>query len=267
MPEEPLDEAGREILAAVPELGERKTAEAAVDRLIAMRDARVKRLFERLVASKVYEKETADGEAEPVWAPVLAETDEGMRASLYPLLAKAVPGEGEQALPAGPPSEVVDFGELKRFRVFRPALNRIRDSLALIGLELDDPEERRQSAIDTGNKRQAEAVPLLSKLAEEDPDRGVRRAAAESLALIRASGSDPATPPEAVVEAVEELGRLKSIRALGLLEQLAADEGCTPREVAAAASRVGRAACSGTFPSPTGSRMSSSGFRWARSSS
>ncbi len=165
-----------------------------------------------------------------MWAPVIAEADDGsgMRARLYPLLAKGVPGTGEVALPEGEPSAVVPFGELSRFRVFRPALNRIRDSLALIGLGLDDPEERRQSAVDTGNKRQSEAVPLLVKLAEEDPDLSVRRAAAESLALIRASGSDPAATPAEVVAAIEKIGDLKSIRGMDLLKELAADEESPP---------------------------------------
>ncbi|MBB6441197.1 urea ABC transporter permease subunit UrtB [Phycisphaera mikurensis] len=236
--EEQADAVGRVILAAVPELGERKTAEDAVDRLIGLKDVRVKRLFERLVASEVYER---GDEAGIVWAPVIADAEDGsgMQASLYPLLAEgeAAASEGETALPAAPPSAVVPFDELKRFRVFRPALNRIRDSLALIGLELDDPAERERAAIDTGNKRQSEAVPLLVELAEEDPDAGVRRAAAESLALIRASGGDPAATPGQVVAAVEQIGTLKSIRGLDLLDRLAADEEATPavRSAAAAA--------------------------------
>lgn len=247
------DEAERRILAALADLTDRDLAEDAVDRLIALRDVRVKRLFERLVANEVYEREV-DGEDRPVWAPVLLDAADGsgMQAHLFPLLAEANPAAAgdeqadaeaaadadagaDAALPTGPPEAVVPFSELSRYRVFRRALNRIRDSLALIGLELEDPAERRRAAIDTGNKRQVEALPRLLELAAGDPDPTVMKAAAESLALIRASGSDPQATPEEVVAAVSAIGELKSIRGLDLLNRLVADEQ-SPEAVVAAAS-------------------------------
>jgi urea ABC transporter permease protein UrtB/urea ABC transporter permease protein UrtC len=201
------------IVTAVGTLDDRDRAEATVRDLIALQDVRVKRFFERVVAQEVYLRDGA-----PVWASSMGQEAGGeLRATLHPLLAErrddgAVDAEVEATVP---------FAELTRLRVNRRALNLMRDALAVIGLEVDDPRERLRSAIDVGNKRQAQALPLLRRLADADPDAAVRRAASESAALMTAAGADPAAGEAEVAAAIVRLGELQSVRALGMLREQA----------------------------------------------
>ncbi len=210
--QEATDEIERDILDSLDSLTNRKTAQDTVAKLISYKDIRVKRLFERIVDNQVYARGN-----DVVWAPVLIEDEQGdLQATLFPLLSPLK----DDGSPDAEAVETVPYSELSRFRVFRRAFNEMRDSLAIIGLELEDPVERERSAIDVGNKRQLEAVPLLTVMVDEDPDPAIRRAAKESLALINASGSNPDADDATIDQAIVTLGEFKSIRALDLLKSL-----------------------------------------------
>ncbi len=216
---EALDDAA--VLAIARGLNENTTAEQAVARLIALKDPRVVRLFGRLMDNQL---RTLGADGPIVWRP--GDTD-----AVFDPLAK-----GQAPLAVEPAGE--QLGELKTFRGKRKARRAVQQRLALLGLEVDDAQTRAESARSVGNKRQAEALTLLRELAQNDPDRTVRRYAAGSAALIVLD--DAAASPADRAAAAAALGEVRSIRARDLLEALAADDQTPAALAAAAAAAVAR---------------------------
>ncbi|MBB6428236.1 urea ABC transporter permease subunit UrtB [Algisphaera agarilytica] len=216
-----------ELLELAVNLGSSKLASETVEQLIGMGDARVLRLFERLMANEL--RTVGD---RLVWEPPALEGESPAEAGA-PLLLNAVAAE----------RELLDLetlkvdGELpksKSFRGNRKARKVIQQRLSLMGLDLKDPVIREESARNVGNKRQLEALPKLLELAENDPEKAIRRTAEESANLIVASGTDPEADEATRVAAIAGLGELKSIRGLDVLKEVINSDDSTPAMVAAA---------------------------------
>ena len=215
----PPDDAA--VLQIARGLNDNKTAEDAVTELVALKDPRVVRLFDRLMENQL---RTLGADGPIVWRP------DGEDGAFDPL------AKGHVAVEPVPTAE--QLTDLKSFRGKRKARRAVQQRLSLLGLEVDDAETRAEAAREVGNKRQAEALPLLQQLAENDPDATVRRFAAGSAALIVLD--DAAAPVADRVAAARTLGEVKSIRARGPLEALANDAGADAQIAAAARSAVGQ---------------------------
>ena len=190
----PPDDAA--VLQIARGLNDNATAEDAVTELVALKDPRVVRLFDRLMENQL---RTLGADGPIVWRP------DGEDGAFDPL------AKGQVAVEPAPTAE--QLTDLKSFRGKRKARRAVQQRLSLLGLEVDDAETRAEAAREVGNKRQTEALPLLKQLAENDPDATVRRFAAGSAALIVLD--DAAAPVADRVAAARTLGEVKSIRARG----------------------------------------------------
>ncbi len=195
-------------------LNDNATAQDAVDQLVALKDPRVVRLFNRLMDNQL---RTLGREGPLVWRP----DDNGVLDPLAKERVAVVPAPSDEQL-----------ADLKSFRGKRKARRGVQQRLALLGLEVDDVQTRAESARSVGNKRQAEALPLLRQLAQADPDAGVRRLAAGSAALIVLDDAQASVGDRAA--AAQTLGELKSIRALAVLDGITADAAADPAVATAA---------------------------------
>lgn len=110
----------------------------------------------------------------------------------------------------------------------------IRQTLDVLALADPDPSARRSSVVKLGNSQKLQYVPLLQGRLAKEPDRDVRKAIQESIAMLQLG--DPA--PAVQIEAANTLGRLGTIGALDLLNRAAA--GPKP-DVAQAASQAAKA--------------------------
>ncbi len=218
------------ILALVPDLDSGKLGPDAVEQLIALKDVRVLRLFDRLMLNEL---QVYNGRY--VWVPLASygtDADGQSTADLYDPLA-----ESDRLTIDGKPATVL-AANLQRFGGNRSVRRLLQTRLSLMALEVDDPAARLNAAIDLGNKQKADALPALLSLANDDPDPRVRRAAAESVALIRATNSDPDATPDEQLAAIQHLGTAKSIRAKGPLQDLLRAETASPDHLAAAQTSV-----------------------------
>ena len=214
------------ILALVPDLDSGKAGPDAVEALSALKDVRVLRLFDRLMLNELQQY----GERY-VWVPTASYgTDDDGRnvADLYDPLA-----ESERLTIDGKPATVLS-GDLDGFGGNRAVRRLLQTRLSLMALEVDDPAARLNAVIDLGNKQKADALPALLALADDDPDPRVRRAAAESVALIRATGSEPDATSDEQLAAIQHLGEVGSIRARGPLQDLLRADTAAPGHLAAA---------------------------------
>ena len=99
-----------------------------------------------------------------------------------------------------------------------------------------DPAVRRGAAVKLGNQADAATAAVVEAALAREPDRWVRRALAEALALIRlAHGA-----PEARAAAAATLGAVHSMNGLPALQRLAGDAAATAAEREAAALAVRR---------------------------
>ncbi|MEM9882028.1 MAG: urea ABC transporter permease subunit UrtB, partial [Planctomycetota bacterium] len=224
-PAELTDEA---VLALALDLGEARLALDTVDRLALLADARVLRLFERLMENEL--RTVGD---RLIWEPAPLATDPPRAADAGPLLLDPL---AKERVRLDPETLTVD-GALPRVRSFRGnrrARRVIQAKLSVLGLEVSDPEVREESARNVGNKRQLEALPLLNELAANDPVKAVRLTALESAHLIVASGTDPDADEAARLTAIAGLGEVKSIRGRDVLRDITRDENASEAEAAAA---------------------------------
>ncbi|MEM1208230.1 MAG: urea ABC transporter permease subunit UrtB [Planctomycetota bacterium] len=217
-----------QIVALIPALDDNAAGPDAVETLASFNDVRVLRLFERLMANELH---AWDGRV--VWAPADAarELDDGAEVvDVKDPLAEDAPFfvDGQPA--------VVPEGDLDSFRGKRRVRRLVQQRLSLLGLTVSDAEVRYDSARDVGNKGQAEALPTLRDMADNDPSARVRRVAEESAFILIADGAIPGATPEQRLEAIVGLGRLDSVRGLDLLQQIAnnPDESAAARAAAKA---------------------------------
>jgi urea transport system permease protein len=222
--EKKLESQIRQIL---PQLAETNTGPAAVEELVALREAQVLTVFQRLIDRTVY---TIDGKL--VFIPDdFKKDDKGVEtARVYDLFAAG----SESGTITADPIRTVTKEEMsgKDFSMPRPVRTQINNALRVLGLKVNDDAIRRTAARDLGNRRQADALPDLREAASNDPSSKVRHDATESVHLIIASGSDPSSKPEDRIASVARLGELNSLRALDMLKEQAAKPDLSPADKA-----------------------------------
>ena len=132
----------------------------------------------------------------------------------HPLTGEPVLGDdGKQAKP-----DVLDLGDISPRRDERKVAAQARFFLRLFS---PDPEVRLSGAKKCGDPPyNIDAVELLGEIAQKDSDNKIRYTARESQLLIQLSGQVPEQNTEERIEAIRQLGEIKSLRALPRLESL-----------------------------------------------
>ena len=132
----------------------------------------------------------------------------------HPLTGEPVLGDdGKQAKP-----DVSDLGDISPNRDERKVAAQARFFLRLLS---PDAEVRLSGAKKCGDPPyNIDAVELLGEIAQKDSDNNIRYTARESQLLIQLSGQLPEQNAEERIEAVRQLGEIKSLRALPRLESL-----------------------------------------------
>ena len=132
----------------------------------------------------------------------------------HPLTGEPVLGDdGKQAKP-----DVSDLGDISPNRDERKLAAQARFFLRLLS---PDAEVRLSGAKKCGDPPyNIDAVELLGEIAQKDSDNNIRYTARESQLLIQLSGQLPEQNAEERIEAVRQLGEIKSLRALPRLESL-----------------------------------------------
>jgi urea transport system permease protein len=155
---------------------------------------------------------------------VCAETEEDddfneLAPLTHPLTGETVlEQDGKQAKP-----DVLDLEEMSPNRADRLAA---RSALFLLKLSSPDAESRLVAVKKSGAQPfNAEALPFLTDMAENDPNEKIKFTAKESLLLIRLGTDVPLGQAEQRWAAAGQLAKVKSLRALPVLEELLRDEG------------------------------------------
>ena len=132
----------------------------------------------------------------------------------HPLTGEPVLGDdGKQAKP-----DVLDLGDISPNRDERKWAAQGKFFLRLLS---PDAEVRLSGAKKCGDPPyNIDAVELLGEIAQKDSDNNIRYTARESQLLIQLSGQLPEQNAEERIEAVRQLGEIKSLRALPRLESL-----------------------------------------------
>ena len=132
----------------------------------------------------------------------------------HPLTGEPVLGDdGKQAKP-----DVLDLGDISPSRDERKVAAQARFFLRLFS---PDAEVRLSGAKKCGDPPyNIDAVELLGEIAQKDSDNKIRYTARESQLLIQLSGQVPEQNTEERIEAIRQLGEIKSLRALPRLESL-----------------------------------------------
>lgn len=100
----------------------------------------------------------------------------------------------------------------------------IKTALDLFALTNPDPKMRRDAVIKLGQEQNSEYLPHFEAHLKTESIAEVRKALNEAVALTQMNSSDEAIR----TSAIQELGRLRSIYALGFLQQLEADIKASP---------------------------------------
>jgi len=137
----------------------------------------------------------------------------------HPLTGEPVLGDdGNQAKP-----DILDLEDMSPDRAGRLAA---RSALFLLKLSSPNPESRLVAVKKSGTPPyNAESIPFLTDMAENDPDEKIQFTAKESLLLIRLGTDVPLGQAEQRWAAAGQLAGMKSLRALPILEELLRDEG------------------------------------------
>jgi len=132
----------------------------------------------------------------------------------HPLTGEPVLGDdGKQAKP-----DVLDLGDISPNRDERKVAAQARFFLRLFS---SDAEVRLSGAKKCGDPPyNIDAVELLGEIAQKDSDNKIRYTARESQLLIQLSGQVPEQNAEERIEAIRQLGEIRSLRALPRLEAL-----------------------------------------------
>jgi urea ABC transporter permease protein UrtB/urea ABC transporter permease protein UrtC len=203
------DEVSARIRELLPLINDDDTGEPAVAEMLAMRDPRVKRVFERI-----------DGRTLYLWegrAVYVSQTARRDGQEVAPLLD---PVTGQPLVVDGQPV-LVEAAFLRprenRLQGGRATRRGVRAGLAVIDLYAERDATRLTAARRVGDTRQADALPTLREMAANDPDWRVRIAAGESVAIIVMTGADPESTAEDRLAAAAALGALRSIRGESLI--------------------------------------------------
>ena len=130
---------------------------------------------------------------------------------------------------------LADLTEVAADRVLRLVIKPFLDAdETRVQLRDPDPAVRQGAAVKLGNQADAGAVPVVEEALQKEPNRWVRQALAEALAMIRlAHGDGPVRAAAATA-----LGNLHAQNALPALRRAAADPGAGAPERAAAATAI-----------------------------
>ena len=132
---------------------------------------------------------------------------------VHPLTKKPVMIDGKQARPL-----IEDLTDISPGRKVRKIAN---SSKFLIRLASPNPKDRISGVKKTGDPPQnIDAIPSLQRIIKEDPDEKIQWTAKESLLLIRLAGVLPEQTAKDREAAIQELGNIKSLRALPRLQIL-----------------------------------------------
>jgi len=115
----------------------------------------------------------------------------------------------------------------------RSAIQQALDSLTLAD---PDPDARHAAVVKLGNSQKAVYIPVLQARLALEPDRGVRQALEEAIAMIQLNASDPAVQ----AAAAGKLADLSSMGSVDALKALAAKTSAAP-EVRLAADKAATA--------------------------
>lgn len=204
------DAVGDEIRRLVMDLADREKAGAAIGKLTAIKDDRVP-----IVLGHVESRSLAVYQDQLVFVAG-AETDaDGKKVSLIYDLFTLLPTENA---PLADPLAKAPSSELKPFSEVRKARQEIIRVRRIVALGSKNPEIRLSTVRRLGETVDASSLEPIRKLANEDVNKRVRRAAKESAALIVLGTTDAKARPDDVLEAVKTLGELQSLRALGVLQ-------------------------------------------------
>jgi len=130
---------------------------------------------------------------------------------------------------------LTDLTEVGADRALRLVIKPFLDAdETRVQLRDPDPSVRRGAAVKLGNQADPGAVAVVEDALQKEPDRWVRQALAEALAMIRLAHGDGASRAAAATA----LGNLHAQNALPALRRLAADTGAGAPERAAAAGAV-----------------------------
>src|SRR6266542_4269397 len=130
---------------------------------------------------------------------------------------------------------LADLTEVGADRALRLVIKPFLDAdETRVQLRNPDPAVRQGAAVKLGNQADAGAVPVVEEALRKEPDRWVRQALAEALAMIRLAHGDGS----ARAAAATALGNLHAQNALPALRRLAADTSAGAPEQAAATATI-----------------------------
>ena len=219
-----------EHLKTIKELTSKTKAAAAVETLVETKHKGVKYLLQRLKDRTIHTFK--DGVV--FVAETETDADGNELAHIYPaLIVPAADGSLDESK-----KQTVNKSEISTFKVARKARKEITRALSLVGLYLDDDAERLAAATYVGNKRLADAMPILEKLVQEEPNAKIKFVMQESIAIIIVADDGSVYPLEKRVESIAALGDMSSIRALDLLKQKSESETANPEEREVAISSI-----------------------------
>ena len=215
-----VEQAPADHLKLIFELKDRSSAAAAVDALVALKHTGVKYLFQRIMDRTIYEY----GEG-LVYVAAKDTNEAGIEiAQAYPVyLPSDESGKIDKST-----KTLIPFSELKSFKPNRKARKGINRALSIIGLYLEDPVERLAASTYVGNKRLADALPILAELIKQEQDTKIKFVMQESISIITAADVNGDLGLEARVGAVVELGNMNSIRSLDLLKEISKETDLNP---------------------------------------
>ena len=207
------------------QLAKRNTYAPAVEALVAIGGDGVEAIFSHIKDRKLYLWRD-----QIVYIPTFEKNATGKSMGKAYTMTTPTPSEDKPA--TNQIIEEVSKPDTQVFKVQRKARKQITQAMAVIELYNKNITKRRAAAKKVGDSRKTSALPRLREMAETDKDAKTRFIAKESAALIVLSGNAPDADAEARLTAAKELGRLKSIRALDVLNQMCNVEGISSPDAA-----------------------------------
>jgi urea transport system permease protein len=189
-------------------------------------DSRVGRVFELYRLGSLYRLEE-----EVVYYDETEEDED-----FYEFALLLDPLTGEPLLDGENQPRKVLIDDLEEVDVSRNERILIRSAEVLLRLSDQDVASRLAAVKRCGQPpRNVEAVPFLKELAVSDPEEVVRYTARESMLLTQFSEERLGLDEKEKIQIAVELGRLKSLRSVGVLEDVIAKEGTESSELGIAA--------------------------------
>ena len=207
------------------QLAKRKVYAPAVEALVALGGNSIEAIFSHIKDRKLYL-----WQEQIVYIPTFEKNATGKSMGKAYAMTTSAPSEKQPA--TNQIIAEVSKSDTQVFKVQRKARKQIIQAMAVIQLYNQNITKRRAAAKKVGDSRKTSALPRLREMAETDKDAKTRFLAKESAALIVLSGHAPDADAEARLTAAKELGHLKSIRALDVLNEMRNVEGISSTDLA-----------------------------------